>query len=223
MFRALVWKELRVAWPVALPFLLMQIWLTASLATDPEDPLLRTFDLIRRGGWFTLPMLMDDYVVPLHLIAIGMGVLLGFSMTLPESISGTAGSLVHLARSRTRIVLSKMVAAGILYGAAVVAPLAIGVAIMMGPRIDHCPYDASDFSHSAMILLSGAVAYLGALAAGLRGRIFPWRNGLIMLSLLGVMALGIGVALERQDLVWMGAVAGLAALASFSGFAVREF
>ena len=209
MFRALVWKELRGAWPIALVGLGLQaifawaFWKTSAYSS---------IGLFRD----------DETLIVLGSFSMGTGVLLALWMTLPETIVGTSSLLVHLVRSRGRVVSAKVMAGLMLWGITSI-PILIVLAVVFASG--RTPFDLVHARYFLVILASGIAAFLAMLAAGLRG--FPWKEGWAQLGGICAAAVGIWVTLA---LPWFGgAVLALAVTTAFclawafTGLSVREF
>ena len=225
MFRALLWKELRSGWPVAALGLVFFSWIALSIAKDFAPGMMREFDVFT--NWTHSRVAFGELGglgSMLAFFSISFGVLLGLWQTLPESLGGTAAFLVQTARSRERIVSAKIVAACILFAASVFLPAVLGIESVIRNNDWIIPLMWSDFGASWIALACGVIAYLGVLAAGLRGP--PWREGFRQLS--GLVVVAACIAFARSEwaldltLGAMAACAGFAGLWAFTGFAGRD-
>lgn len=212
MFKALLWKELRAGLPFALAALLAATLHAAHLVSEaPADPI----GIFERSDAVFLPALL----------AIAFGIALGLWQTVPESSTGTAALLAHMAGRRASVVAAKMLAAAIFFAAALFLPLFIGAATIIARSEWVIPLGWSDTPYLWVLQAGGFVSYLGVLACGLRG--LPWKEGFRQLGGLGVALVGVTAGFAVP---WLGAaVATLAMTAillgawAFAGFATREF
>lgn len=210
MLRSLLWKELRTCWPFAAAALALQSVFSFLLVRQASRNYLHELD-------------RDDTVMPVLFLSFGLGIALGLWQSLGEGFLGTDALLAHAARRRSRVVAAKLLAGTLLQAAAFWLPLGAGLAAFLART--QAPLLWSDARYLWIVAGGGWIAYLGVLAAGLRG--MPWREG--GRQLLGLAALFVLVAVAvdgRRFDVAVGALAAGAAFAvawAFSGFAAREF
>lgn len=212
MFRSLVWKELRDGWGFGLLALLWQVIGSVVLVREASRNPVGAFEI-----W--------DLQASIALVSIGFGTVLGLWQSVPEAVLGTDSFLAHTARVRARIVAAKMTAGLALVTVAIMLPLLAGVVTVLHLVEWIVPLGWADSRYLWITAASGYVAYLGALAVGLRG--VPWREGVRQLVGAGVIGLGVAVALQSPffgiavaSLVVTG---GIAAVWAFTGYAAREF
>lgn len=212
MFRALVWKEVRGCWPFALAALLAQLALCVNRLGAARFEPVKIFE-------------EAEFVLVLQFITILFPVFLGFWQTLTESASGTAAFAFQTARNRKAILASKVAAGLALYGLAVVLPLVVTMAVIVGRSPYFLPLTWADTGYLWVILWAGGAAYLGALSIGISG--LPWREGPRQIAGGVVFGLGILLGLESPFPSWAAAVLTATTLLggawAWVGFEAREF
>src|SRR5688572_16107100 len=94
MFRALLWKEVRACWIPGLLALLGHSWIAFSLGRDFENSILREWDVYdgSRGPWHT--PFGNDLWTSLGMLCMFLGITLGVTQSIAESIQGTSPFLV---------------------------------------------------------------------------------------------------------------------------------
>lgn len=230
MFRALLWKELRACWILAVLFLLPMSWIVLSMVVDFQSWFLDKLDLFPRWHLSVTPIFESDALLPpVAGLALVFGIFLGFTQGVIEAMTsvpttGTSNAvfLVHTARSRGRILLAKMVAGIVLYASVVVLPMACAAAAVLSANQWYIPLQWSDARYLGIILLSGVVVYLVVLACSSRGQ----RQGQGILGaivLLGGVILAIFSPWFALAVVALATSAALAVLSAFLGFSTREF
>ena len=221
MFGALVWKELRDSWMWGLAALAALSWVAISFIVDFQPGLLRELDIFKSPPGRSSTDVGLLWIV-LTSGSIMFGVALGIWQTVPESAAGTAAMLVHIAQGRRRVVGAKILAALLLFGAALFLPYFVTKELTSWIERTSALPGRLDVLHGYKLLVSGVAVYLGILAAGLRG--LPWRQGLQPLAGLVVVAFGVAAALVTNRFEpTLAAVALSGGAWAFSGFAAREF
>ncbi|MBI2931886.1 MAG: hypothetical protein HYY16_09560 [Planctomycetes bacterium] len=223
MFWMLVRKELRSCWPFALVALLANGWMAISLAVDFESRMLRGLDLFHRWSWGIYDEeRLHSWVAA---VAILLGVALALWQSVPESQSGVAAFLAHVARRRWRVVLAKVLSAVLLYAVSTWLPLILAMQVVVNSQAPDYPELWSHTLFIWVLLGCALTVYLGFLGACLRAS--TWSEG--PRAVAGLVAVGLG-ALVAGASPWFGLAIGalivtdvLALLWALAGFAAREF
>lgn len=230
MFRTLVLKEVRSCWPWALAALVWNGWTMLCALVDFDSLLLQQLD-----PWVSGARLLDHVFIlswgsPLYgmvmLSAVALAIVLGIWQSLPESLLGTAPGLLHMVRSRSKLVTGKLVAGLALYSAGILLPVLLGTWAILATAPPFLDLGWSDTWFLWATAALGIPLYGGTLAAGLRqSRSFRYvlLQALVALAMIVVSATAMAMPSFALMVGMLGAGTIFGSALAYSGLSVREF